>query len=213
MDGVLIDSEILHYKALNNVMAAWQVTIYDEEYNTYVGTKTIEMCEKLVKRYHLPVTARQLAAEKTRRYLEDLHNDATIAPIPGVEELIADLHSHGVPLALASSSYRDVIQAVLNKFGLERYFRAIVSGDQVASGKPDPEIFLEASARLEIPPARCAVVEDSANGVEAAKAAGMFCIGFINPGSGEQNLSAADILTDDFTTLSYARISGKGKSS
>lgn len=213
MDGVLIDSEILHYKALNNVMAAWQVTIYDEEYNAYVGTKTIEMCEKLVKRYHLPVTARQLAAEKTHRYLEDLHNDATIAPIPGVAELIADLHSHGVPLALASSSYRDVIQAVLNKFGLERYFRAIVSGDQVASGKPDPEIFLEASARLEIPPARCAVVEDSANGVEAAKAAGMFCIGFINPGSGEQNLSAADILTDDFTTLSYARISGKGKSS
>lgn len=209
MDGVLIDSEALHHKALNSTMAVWHITIYDEEYDGYVGSKTIDMCRKLVTRYHLPVTPEQLAAQKTRKLLEEMKGNGHLQSIRGVAEFIADLYRHGVLLAVASSSYLEVIDTVLAELGLRNYFRAVVSGDQVSKGKPDPEIFLEACARLGVPPAECAVVEDSANGVRAAKAAGMFCIGFVNPGSGEQDLSPADMVVDDFAAVNYQRIAGR----
>jgi HAD superfamily hydrolase (TIGR01509 family) len=109
-------------------------------------------------------------------------------------------------LAVASSSHRRLVQYVLRKLEITRLFDLIISGEDVAHGKPDPEIFLMSAKRLKVRPAECLVVEDAKLGVEAAKEAGMKCLGYRNPHSGNQDLSKADIVTDDFSSLDVQKL-------
>ena len=101
-------------------------------------------------------------------------------------------------LALASSSPRRIIDLFTSKTSTQSYFEFLLSGEEVPNGKPEPDIFLEAARRLGAAPAECVVIEDSANGVQAAVAAGMRCIGFQNPHSGTQDLKMADLVVDHF---------------
>ena len=103
-----------------------------------------------------------------------------------------DLYQRGIKMALASSSPRSHIDAVLKMFNLTDYFHAIVCGEDTKEGKPSPDIFLNAAKIINTLPEDCIVIEDSYNGVLAAKAANMKCIGFKNPNSGNQDLSNAD---------------------
>ncbi len=109
---------------------------------------------------------------------------------PGAREILAALRSRKVPLALATSTHRGYAAIALSRFSLAPYFAVFVYGDDVARGKPEPDIFLEAAGRLGVAPGSCLVVEDSRNGVLAAKAAGMPCVGI--SGSPGQDVSAAD---------------------
>jgi beta-phosphoglucomutase-like phosphatase (HAD superfamily) len=93
---------------------------------------------------------------------------------------------------------------VLAKFGIREYFSCIVSGEEVPAGKPAPGIFLEAARQLDVSPEHCVVLEDSRNGVLAAKRAGMRCIGYVNPNSGQQDLSAADRIVHEITDIKIA---------
>jgi HAD superfamily hydrolase (TIGR01509 family) len=106
-------------------------------------------------------------------------------------------------MALASSSTQRVIDTVLEKLALVGVFDPVVSGEEVEHGKPAPDIFLRTAGLLEIPPETCLVIEDSANGVRAAKAAGMVCIGFRNPNSGAQDLSAADAIVASLDEIRF----------
>jgi beta-phosphoglucomutase-like phosphatase (HAD superfamily) len=94
----------------------------------------------------------------------------------------------------------------LRKLEITRLFDSIISAEDVAHGKPDPEIFLMSARRLKVIPAECLVVEDAKLGVEAAKEAGMKCLGYRNPHSGNQDLSKADIVTDDFSSLDVQKL-------
>jgi HAD superfamily hydrolase (TIGR01509 family) len=125
--------------------------------------------------------------------------------MPGLLDLLADFHAHGIRTALASSSMRLVIRTVLDKLDLSASFSPIVSGEDVAQGKPAPDIFLRTADLLEIPPAGCLVIEDSANGVRAAQAAGMRSIGLHNPNSGAQDLSPADWIVDSLGEIRFER--------
>ncbi len=100
-------------------------------------------------------------------------------------------------LALASGSAPEVISDVVRSFGIEQCFLSMISGETIENCKPAPDIFLMSAKAIGIAPEECAVVEDSHNGVLAAKAAGMMCIGYINPHSGKQDLSMADYVIDD----------------
>ena len=208
MDGVLINSEHLHLRAMNRVLQdlGLKITISTKEHDQYVGGRTIDMCYKLKEKYKLNISAQEMEKRKTVQYLKDIATDDGIEPVSGVVDFIKDLHCHGVSMVIASSSIKQVIEIVLDKFNLRQFFSGIVSGDQVEHGKPAPDIFLMAAKLLNMPESSCVVIEDSTHGVHAAKAAGMQCIGFYNPSSGEQDLEGADVIGDDFGTVNFDKI-------
>jgi HAD superfamily hydrolase (TIGR01509 family) len=118
--------------------------------------------------------------------------------MPGVLDLIQWLQSMGIKLALASSSSIEVISMVLDKSGLAPYFEVVVDCTEAGAGKPDPAIFLLAQKKLGLPKEACIIIEDSVNGIKAAKAAGISCIAFNGPGSEHQDQSAADWIVSSF---------------
>jgi beta-phosphoglucomutase len=111
-----------------------------------------------------------------------------------------------VQLVLASSASKGTIARVFDRFGLAPYFTHLVSGEDFAESKPDPAIFLRAAELAETPVTECIVIEDSANGVAAAKAAGIYCVGYASPHSAGQDLHLADLIIQDFSELSAEQI-------
>ena len=123
--------------------------------------------------------------------------------IDGIKDLISDLINNNIAIALASSSPMKFIQLAIEKVGISEYFDIIVSGEHVDKSKPEPDIFLRAASLLKVKPSDCLVLEDSVNGVIAAKKAGMKCIAFLNPNSGNQDLSKADKVVTTLKRLEY----------
>lgn len=122
-------------------------------------------------------------------------------PISGITELLVSINKHNTTMAVASSSSIRFIEAVLRKLNIDKYFKLYISGEEIKKSKPDPDIFLKTAEMLQIKPKECIVIEDSKNGVIAAKKAGMKCIGYINPNSGNQDLSEANVVISDFNAL------------
>jgi HAD superfamily hydrolase (TIGR01509 family) len=191
MDGVIIDSEPLHFEVDLITARHFGAELDKETLERFVGMTNPEMWAVIRREYGIPHAVDEIIAFQSERKKRHL-NESEIGPIDGIAELLEALRRHDVPVGLASSSPRAFIEAVLAKFGIRAYFSCVISGEEVASGKPAPDIYLEAASLLGVPPAACVVLEDSRNGVLAAKRAGMRCIGFANPNSGNQDLSAAD---------------------
>ena len=121
--------------------------------------------------------------------------ESQFAPMPGAARTVGLLRGAGYPLAVSSSGARAYLETVLGRLALRDAFDALVSGEDVTHGKPDPEPYLLAARRLAVSPARCVVFEDAAVGVQSAKAAGMACIGVPNPAAlRRQDLSPADLV-------------------
>jgi HAD superfamily hydrolase (TIGR01509 family) len=173
MDGVLVDSEPLALEAMREVMARQGVTYTEADNDEFLGRTTIETCRALRARHALEPGEAELA----RQYL-----DAMLAlirerprPQPGVPEVLRAVRADGHRLALASSAEPELIRAHTEALGIGDLFEVAVSAVEMSRGKPAPDVFLETARRLGVPPARCLVVEDSRNGLLAAKAAGMTC--------------------------------------
>ncbi len=174
LDGTLVDSEPLYCEAGRRMLAARGVGGFGwEEHMGFVGVGTEETVRELRGRYGLGVPVERLLAELEGHYLE-LAGGA--APIAGAVALARALAERGHPLAVASGSSARAIGAVLAGTGLAALFPVTVSADEVARGKPAPEVFTEAARRLGLAPADCVVVEDAPPGVLAASAAGMRCV-------------------------------------
>ncbi|MFY9426234.1 MAG: HAD family phosphatase [Caldicoprobacterales bacterium] len=202
MDGVIIDSEPLHFESDKMVMREFGVELTDEELNRYVGVANPQMWIELKDKYSIDLSVDELIEMQHMNKLK-LLEDNQLETIRGIDELITDLQRKGIAVALASSSNMEFIQLVLKKLGITECFQVIVSGDDVEKGKPEPDIFLKAAELLKVRPQDCIVLEDSAHGVNAAKRAGMKCIGFINPNSGNQDLSKADKIVSTLEGLEY----------
>ena len=194
MDGVLIDSEPLHFEALRGVLArdGAQLTLEDNE--KFMGATVEATFSALIADHHLPRTQ----AEYIRLYDEAVLRllDQPRSPSPGVVELIDRARALGMRVGLASSSRRLWIDATLRSIGLEGGFEVIVSGDEVQHSKPDPEIYLLASSRLGVAPERCLAVEDSPNGVQSAVAAGMRVLAVRTPYTAHLPLNGALKIVD-----------------
>lgn len=201
LDGVIIDSEPVHFRLERAMFDELQIPMSAEEHNSYVGMSSENMWENIVNKHHLSYEPGKLVQKKHLLYLHHLSKDKNVYPIAGVAELIKDLYKNNFELIVASSSPGVVIDAVLQKFNLEKYFIATVSGTQLTNSKPHPEIFLRAAQLADSKPEECVVIEDSRNGVTAAKAAGMKCIGFANLNSGNQDLSKADVIIKSFAEI------------
>jgi beta-phosphoglucomutase len=118
-----------------------------------------------------------------------------------VKDLIMDLHTHGIKLILASSAARRKIDKVFARFGLYPYFDEVISGEDFEFSKPHPAIFLEAVAKSGFEKSECIIIEDSTNGIQAAKAAGVYCIAYVSGHGLPQDTSGADKLITDFKEL------------
>lgn len=173
MDGVLVDSEPFGFEALRRVMARYGLGYSEEENAEFLGRTTLESCGILKARHALPDSAETLAGFYIDGMLAQI-GDGPI-PMPGVPHVLEQVRAAGYRMALASSAEVRVIQANLTALALGPLFEVVVSGTQVARGKPAPDVFLATAERLRVAPDRCLVIEDSRNGLLAAKAAGMGC--------------------------------------
>jgi HAD superfamily hydrolase (TIGR01509 family) len=173
MDGVLVDSEPFGFEAMRRVMARHGLPYGEEENAEFLGRTTLDSCRILRARHRLPESEETLADW----YVEAMLEQIARGPIPmaGVPEVLRGVRGAGYRLALASSAEVRLIDANLAALAIRPLFEAVVSGTQVARGKPAPDVFLAAAERLGVPAAACLVVEDSRNGLLAAKAAGMRC--------------------------------------
>ena len=197
MDGVLIDSQPYHFKADIDTMAEYGVIKDQKFYEAFAGTLTDNRMRTLRDMFGLDVPAEELI-EKREKMILDIMANEDIKPVSGIPELLRSIKALGLKTAVASSSGIELIKLVLDRLGIAVYFDSITSGNDVKRGKPSPDIFLLAAERIGAEPSECLVVEDSENGVKAAKSAGMKALGYINPTSGYQCLDMADAVTDDF---------------
>ena len=126
--------------------------------------------------------------------------------MPGVKDLIIDLHKNGVQLIVASSSEMIIINKIFERFGLNQYFTHKVSGEDFPESKPNPAIFLKAASYSKAPIEECIVIEDSTNGIKAANAAGIFCVAYKSEDVNSQDQSLADTIVYDYTKLNFEKI-------
>ena len=204
MDGVIIDSEPIHFETDMETMKYLGCNISIEELEKYVGTTNEYMIADIKKNYNIKKSVEEIINYKVEMVKNKIVQ-SDLEPIEGIRELLIYLKKKNIPAAIASSSPKEFINVVVSKFKLQEYFKYIVSGEEVESGKPAPDVYIETAKKLGISPKECIVVEDSKNGVIAAKAAGMKCIGFQNINSGNQDLSKADIIVNSIgeIKLSY----------
>lgn len=173
MDGVLADSEPLNFEALRLLLARHGVAYTEAENDAFIGVTDREHMRALRQRHGLRVAEDRLVEAHTDQLLAMI--PTRTMPMSGVPEVPRRLAAAGYPLAVASSAMPRVIAARLEALGVRPLFAAVVSGAEVPRGKPEPDVFLEAGRRIAVAPGRCLVVEDSRNGLRAAKAAGMMC--------------------------------------
>lgn len=201
MDGVLIDSETFYSEMEQINFKQLGLNISHEEHITYQGTATDEMWKKIKDKHYLPYTIEELVKMTNDLTIPVFKNMGKMEPMPGVVNLLDKLKSQKIPLALASSSFPEVIEIVLDKTGLRDYFDVVVNSRMVGKSKPAPDIFLLALKKLNLSPEKCIVIEDSKNGITAAKSAGMFCIAYNGPGAEHQDQSQADIIIKDYGVI------------
>lgn len=203
MDGVIIDSEPMHAQAAVLALKKFNVDIAMDYAYKFIGTRTLQMCIQMIKDFNIAASADELlkANNDMKEYLLRKEGHRVI---PYITRLICDLYKHGIKLIIASSSNAAAIEDVMTSLKIRDYFSGFVSGEMTTLPKPAPDIFLKAAQKLGVTADECIVIEDSYNGVMAAKAAGMACIGFANPNSGRQDLSGADYIVEGFDEVDYS---------
>lgn len=200
MDGVLLDSEPMHQEIIYETFQLKGIP-FDKAYiQTLTGMSAFPMWEK-VKRDARRTESVEELMQFHRDYFFKRLPEMKVPLVPHVKEVLEKFKNEGKHLSLASSSGRKLINIFTQQTNIAHYFEVMMSGDDVQYSKPNPEIFLKVAQWYELPAGRFTVIEDSTNGVKAAKSAGMQCIGFKNPLSGGQDLSQADLLIHSMQEL------------
>jgi HAD superfamily hydrolase (TIGR01509 family) len=206
MDGVIVDTEPVHHYAYNQHFEQLNIEVTPEMYSSFTGNSTKNIFERLKIQFNLDQDIATLVETKRNLFNDAFDNKEDLYLLDGVGDLIKDLYDNGMQLILASSSATVTINRVFNRFGLHKYFTHIVSGEDFPKSKPHPAIFIRAAELANTPVENCIVIEDSTNGIIAAKAAGIYCIGYDSFHSKLQDYSLADVVITDFKELSYGKI-------
>ena len=177
LDGVLVDSEAVWDAARREVALEYGGTWPDDAQRVMMGMSSTEWAAYLHDELGVALSPEQISQTVVSR-MESLYNER-LPLLPGARETVIGLRD-AWPLGLASSSNRELIDRALDVSGLASLFRATVSSEEVARGKPAPDVYFEAARRLDVEPRRCAAIEDSANGIRSAHAAGMRVIAIPN---------------------------------
>ncbi|MBP0723993.1 HAD family phosphatase [Bacillus sp. RG28] len=172
MDGLMFDSERVTLEAIKKIGQAYQYVIEDEHVHEIIGTNQKYAKKRFQERFGEDFPFEDIMKQKKVDILEYYQTEG-VPKKEGLVELLEYLKEKKLPLAVATSSYRESATFILKKAEVFPYFDAIICGDEVTHSKPEPEIFLKAASTLGVYPEECIVIEDSENGLIAAQKAGI----------------------------------------
>lgn len=202
MDGVIMDSEPVYNAIEREMHKEIGLDLPDEILFQSMGKGSLSWWRELKERYDFPGDPAEYARREDEEYLDYLFSDETEkVMMPGFDVLLKELKAKGYKIAIASGATIKAIDRVVEIFGFEAYIDARVSGDEVDNGKPAPDVFLEAAARLGVQPAACVVVEDSVTGLMGALAGGMTAVAYMSAPAGLLDYSLADYRINDHAEL------------
>jgi beta-phosphoglucomutase len=195
LDGVLVSTDEYHYHSWKKLSDEEGFNFFDHEFNhKFRGVARKECVEIITKasgKIYTPDQKQELADRKNRYFIESLSDVSAEALLPGALSVLQDLKNRGIKCAVASNS-RNAL-TIIKRVHIEHLLDAIVDGHQIENSKPDPEVFLLAAKKVDIPPAFCLVVEDAVAGIESARRAGMKALGI---GSRDRLPNAALVVPD-----------------
>lgn len=196
-DGVLVDSELMSCSAINIIFEKYFQVDIGRDYSQIVGKKVADGFDYYIKTFNITVPPHislpDLYIQKDKEYQNLARNK--LQTFPGVVSLLDYLQTNKLKMIVASSGTKDKISFNLHESSLEKYFSLITSSEEVKNSKPAPDLFLLSAKKLHLEPKNCMVIEDSRNGIKAAKAAGMIALGVTNTFKKEDLLQAgADII-------------------
>jgi beta-phosphoglucomutase len=201
MDGVIVDTEPVHKFAYEQLFEELNIEVSDTMYASFTGNSTRNVFQKLKVSFDLKEEIEDLILRKRHLFNEAFDTKPDLELIEGVLDLIQSFHKQDFELIVASSASHSTINRVFKRFELDRYFSHKVSGEDFPKSKPDPAIFLHAASLSINPKEQCMVIEDSTNGVIAAKSADIYCIGYKSLNSKHQDLSMADKIISHFKEI------------
>ena len=203
MDGVIVDTEPVHRYAYFKQFDELNIPVTEEMYTSFTGFSTRNTFQKLKEVFVIEQEVEDLIQRKRNIFNDAFDSKADLELLQGVENLIKELHQNGMQLILASSASKVTIERVFSRFKLHDYFTHVVSGEDFPKSKPNPAIFEHAASLSVAPKENCIVIEDSTNGIKAAKAAGILCVGYNSVHSETQDLSEADVVINHFNELGF----------
>lgn len=207
MDGVLINSELLHARSRIAVLESLGVSP-DMDMSTVIGSSTLAFWENMIRKYNLDASAANLERIQMTLLIDMMKKEKCKSP-DGLYHLLDALEGMGAGMAVGSSSRRMLVEAVLDYLGIASRFQAVITGDDVENLKPAPDIYLLAMERLGAEKSQAVALEDSRLGIQSALAAGIPCIAYRNPSSPNQDLSAATYKIDALSQVLELRRGGR----
>ena len=187
LDGLLVDSEAVHYQTNRALFAKYGKTYDLALKRKNMGVRIVEWLSDLKKEWSLKPSIEELANER-EVILRTLFSKM-LKLMPGALSILAYLKNKHIPMGLATSAKPWYVDLIMERFPLKKFFTVVIDADQVSRGKPHPEMYLKTAEALGVRPQECLVLEDAPNGVAAAKAAGMIC--FAVPGKYTKKTSVA----------------------
>jgi beta-phosphoglucomutase len=207
VDGTLVDTAELHFQAWTDLCRMLNLPFTREDFATTFGRRNAEIIPQLFGRYRTPAEISDLSERKEELYRAAARRGVTL--LPGAARLLSDLHAVGFKQAIGSSAPLANIELILSLTHSAHFFEAVSSAEDTQRGKPDPQVFQVAAAKLGIPADRCVVMEDAVAGVEAARAGGMKCIAVRFVGhhpAAALTAAGADLVVDSLEDVSVETI-------
>ena len=204
MDGTLVDSAEYHFQSWLEAMAAEGRAISRTDFEATFGQRNDRILVQWLGSDVAPAVTARIADAKEVAYRR-IVRERGIDPLPGAAMWLAYLDAHGWKQAVATSAPRLIVDVVLDVLHWSHFFGAVVAGEDVRSGKPDPDVFLTAAKRLAVLPGACVVVEDAAAGIEAARRAGMSSIGVAAAAAAQPDVAVSSL--SELTEEIWVRLS------
>jgi HAD superfamily hydrolase (TIGR01509 family) len=197
LDGILVDTGEFHYRSWVAALEREHIPFGYERFRDTFGMNNTGILKMLLGSAYSPEYAQRIADYKEEFFRADIHGKVEL--LPGVQHWLEWLSQHAIPQAVASSAPQANIDAIVQELGIERHFKALLSGSQLP-GKPDPAVFLLAARTLDVLPPRCLVIEDAIAGVAAAKRAGMTCLA-VTTTNPREVLQEADVIVERLSRI------------
>jgi beta-phosphoglucomutase family hydrolase len=203
-DGVIVDSSRQHEEAWEVLAAELGHPVPHGFFKPSFGMKNDKVITELLRWTTDPVEIENIARAKEERF-RTIARAEGVTVLPGVRAWLETLRTAGVPCAVGSSAPRANIEFIIDDLGLREFFRAIICGEDVLRGKPNPEVFLTAAQRIAASPAQSVVIEDAHVGIEAARAAGMKVVAVTTTHPAD-TLDDADLVLNGVEELSLDQV-------
>lgn len=208
MDGVLIDSVELGFRARKKLLAHYNVdldTVPDPQGEGHRAASLKSLLASVKSHYGVHIDHDEFASLSRKRMREDLQAHGASAD-PGLIKFLEELKQHGITCAIVSSGLREGLDIKLKLLGIRQYFSVIVTGSEVKEHKPHPEPYLYALKKLELAPEDCVIFEDSLTGIQAGQAAGCRVVGFTQYNPPKEPLLGVITTVKNWGEVSYGKL-------